>query len=83
MWPGRTLASFGSVFTGEVLGIGIFQDHKNGHEAPVSEGSSRVSRSRIVFERWFGDEENPMHFVGRLDGLDAGWTRFYVKIPFY
>ena len=28
MGPGRTLASFGSVFTGEVLGIGIFQDHE-------------------------------------------------------
>ncbi len=56
------------------------QDSK---EAPVSEGSSTIARSRLIFERWFGDEENPMHFVGRLDGLDTGWSRFYVEIPFY
>ena len=52
-------------------------------DAPESDGSSEVSRSRLIFERWFGDEENPMHFLGRLDGLDTTWKRFYVEVPFY
>ncbi|RRD64457.1 S-layer homology domain-containing protein [Fretibacterium sp. OH1220_COT-178] len=52
------------------------------NDAPVSDGSSRVTRSRLIFERWFGEDES-MKFVGRLDGLDAGWTRFYAEIPFF
>lgn len=53
------------------------------NDAPTPDGRSRLTRARIVFERWFGDEENPMHFVGRLDGLGATWSRFYVEIPFF
>lgn len=52
------------------------------NDAPVSDGSSRVTRSRLIFQRWFGEDES-MKFVGRLDGLDAGWTRFYVEMPFF
>lgn len=52
-------------------------------DAPKSEGSSKIARSRLVFERWFGDEENPMHFEGQLDELNTEWTHFYVEVPFY
>ncbi len=53
------------------------------NDAPVSDGSSTVSRARLWLERTFGDEENPMKFVGRFDGLDATWSRFYAEIPFF
>ena len=53
------------------------------NDAPESDGSSTVSRARIWFEREFGDEENPMKFVGRLNSLGAVWDRFYAEIPFF
>ena len=60
-------------------------------DSPDAENDVRMTQARIIFERWFGDEENPMHFKAILRG-DSGdgeqhnlqnWKEFFVEIPFF
>ncbi len=52
-------------------------------DAPESENKVYLQRGRLWIERWFGDEENPMHAVIRMDEGNKNWSRFYVDIPFF
>ena len=61
------------------------------NNAPVSDSNVALTRARVIFDRWFGDEENPMHFRATLRG-DSGegkqtnlqnWKEFFVEIPFF
>ena len=58
---------------------------------PNAENEVRLTRARVIFDRWFGDEEKPMHFQAILRG-DSGdgtqtnlqnWKQFFVEIPFF
>ena len=62
------------------------------NDSPDPDNLVKLTRARLFFEREFGDEENPMKFVARVepgeDDLGArtgrlGFTRFYAEIPFY
>jgi hypothetical protein len=48
-----------------------------------ADGQMSFNRARLRFDRWFGDPENPMHFVGLFDGNAAAWKHYYAEIPFF
>ena len=52
-------------------------------DAPEAENKVYLKQGRLWIERWFGDEENPMHAVIRLDEGTKNWSRFYAEIPFF
>ena len=56
----------------------------------TSEGNVNLSRARVIFEKWFGEDES-IHFKGILRG-DSGngfgangenWHTFMVEVPFF
>ncbi len=65
--------------------------HNSRNKAPSAEGNVNMSRARLRIERWFGDPDNPMHFVSVVQGFRGrrnqtssdNWRTFYVEIPFF
>ncbi|MDR1377294.1 MAG: S-layer homology domain-containing protein [Synergistaceae bacterium] len=78
-------------FTGAL--IQDFQHVSNYGAGDDDRGFGDLRRARLFVDRWFGDEDKPMHFFTRIEGsngaystgytgkADLSFTRFYVEIP--
>jgi hypothetical protein len=54
-------------------------------DAPRPESNANLSRARLFFERYFGEDES-LFFRARLDNdwnSGANWQQFYVTMPFF
>jgi hypothetical protein len=50
---------------------------------PTPDSKVALSRARIIFDKWWG-EDDQIHFHGRINGTNGiDWQRFYVEMPFF
>lgn len=50
---------------------------------PTPDSKVELSRARIIFDKWWG-EDDQIHFHGRINGTgNLSWQRFYVEMPFF
>lgn len=50
---------------------------------PEADSKVALSRARLIFDKWWG-EDDQIHFHGRINGTNGiDWQRFYVEMPFF